>query len=122
MPKIPDAILQELRCKHCRRWISCGPVFVLPQGSTLCGRCESIAIKHYRHIAFEALAGYFHYPCQYYSRHCPEIFPWNVCLDHEDDCSYRSFCSVLWSHPTVMFKSERKLDETEGLYMSSGLN
>lgn len=114
MPKVPNVVLQDLRCKHCRRWLSCGPVYVLPQGSSLCGRCENIAIKQFRHSAYEALASYFHYPCHYFAKRCPSMLQWNDSLEHEEDCEYQNFCTKLCSHPTAVFKSERKLDITEG--------
>lgn len=122
MPKIPNAILEDLKCRHCKRWISCGPVYVVPDGSSLCGRCECIAIKQYRHIAFEALACHFQYPCQYYPRHCPELLPWNLSLEHEEDCTYQSFCGTLCSHPSVICKKEKKLDVSEGKKKTNAFN
>ncbi|KAK5641901.1 hypothetical protein RI129_010448 [Pyrocoelia pectoralis] len=117
MPSIPEGILDKLTCVQCQKWLSCGPVRLLPNGGSICGRCPSFEgpRDQYRHFAFEALACYFKFPCQYWEDNCPEWIPFKRVSDHEENCSYGSTCSLLCSHPSALFKSKRHLDTQSGI-------
>ncbi|KAJ3645763.1 hypothetical protein Zmor_023396 [Zophobas morio] len=108
-PPIPIPVLKDLRCGHCRKFVTCGPVHVTPDSSILCGRCARFAKRSYRNIAFEALASLFRYPCYYWPKHCNKKLVWNESLDHERKCLFQSSCNVFCSKPGTFFKSDRKL-------------
>ncbi|XP_008196976.2 uncharacterized protein LOC103314031 [Tribolium castaneum] len=108
-PPIPIPILQNLRCGHCRKFVTCGPVHVTPDSSILCGRCSHFAKQTYRNIAFEALASIYRYPCTFWPKHCNKRLVWNESLDHETKCLFQNSCNVLCSRPGTFFKSDRKL-------------
>lgn len=113
-PPIPIPILQNLRCGHCKKFVTCGPVHVTPNSSILCGRCVHFAKRTYRNIAFETLASLYRYPCTYWSKHCNKKLVWNESLDHERKCLFQNSCNVLCSRPGTFFKAERKLPNHTG--------
>lgn len=116
MPVIPHPVLNNLKCVRCRNWLSCGPIRLLPNGGSICGRCHlhSGPKDQYRHFAFEALACYFKFPCKYWGNNCPEVLPFKKVLEHEKRCSYGSTCGLFCSHPSALFKAKRYLNVREG--------
>lgn len=108
-PTIPFSILRELRCRNCQNVVSCGPVYVIPDESVLCGRCKNFAKDIYRNTSFEALASMFLYPCQYWEDHCPRILRWDECFLHEEECSYNGGCGLFWRHPRAYLKGKREM-------------
>ncbi|RZC33849.1 Sina domain containing protein [Asbolus verrucosus] len=114
-PPIPLPLIRDLKCTHCRRFVSCGPVHVAPDSSILCGRCIRFAKRTHRNYAFEALASIFYYPCHFWPQHCNKKLLWNASLDHERNCTFQSSCNVFCSQPGTFFKSERKLPTTGGI-------
>ncbi|CAH1376008.1 unnamed protein product [Tenebrio molitor] len=107
-PPLPISVLKNLRCGHCRKFVTCGPVFVTPDSSILCGRCVRFAKKSYRNFPFEALASIYRYPCFYWPKHCNKQLAWNEALEHERKCLFQSSCNVFCSRPGTFFKSDRK--------------
>lgn len=119
MPKVPDPVLNNIRCANCKKWLSCGPVRLLPNGGSICGRCVNYRKgprDQYRHFAFEALACYFRFPCKHWDRYCPEALLFKKALQHEDKCVYGSACTTFFSHPSAAFKAKRHLDVKSGNY------
>ncbi|XP_031354337.1 uncharacterized protein LOC116178868 [Photinus pyralis] len=112
MPSIPEGILDKLTCVQCHEWLSCGPIRLLPNGGSICGRCPRFEgpRDQYRHFAFEALACYFKFPCRNWGDGCQEWMPFKGVMNHEKNCSYGSTCSVLCCHPLAFIKSKRHLD------------
>lgn len=111
MPAVPEAVLDNLRCVNCKQWLSYGPIRLLPNGGSICGRCVYVGPKdQYRHFAFEALACYFKFPCKYWENYCKELIPFKKVPEHEEKCDYGSGCSIFCSHPSVLCKSSRKLN------------
>lgn len=112
---IPLSIIRDLKCRHCGRFVTCGPVHVVPaDGSMLCGRCRTFAKPQYRNVAYEALASIFYYPCCHWSAHCSQRLGWNGSLEHEPHCVYQSACTLFWRKPRVVLcTADRKLPECE---------
>ncbi|XP_060522220.1 uncharacterized protein LOC132699488 [Cylas formicarius] len=106
-PTIAFANLIELRCRHCENFLSCGPLYLLEDSSTLCGRCRMLARDHYRNDSLEALKSIFRYPCINWRNHCPVTLQWNESLIHERECHYYGGCGFLCSHPGAFFKGKR---------------
>ncbi|XP_023023655.2 uncharacterized protein [Leptinotarsa decemlineata] len=108
-PSIPLSLLRELRCRQCENFVSCGPVFVVPDGAVLCGRCRGLAKNVYRNTSYEALASMFRYPCKNWEDHCPRSLRWDESLEHEDYCSYHGGCNLFWKHPKAYWKGKRDI-------------
>lgn len=116
--RVPHPLLNLLRCISCKNWLSCGPVLVLSTGESVCGRCQRSfsngPLRKSRHYAYEILAGQFKFPCRYWAKNCKRLLSPGEVLEHEANCSYKSFCTTLCSHPTDAFKSKRELNIREG--------
>lgn len=114
---IPFDLLKDLRCHHCLQFLSCGPVYVLPLGSALCGRCQSFAKPQHRNYAFETVASQFLYPCRNWSKHCNRQLVWNECFEHEPECNYDGCCSLFCTDAGAFFSSERSFPNDD-LYLT----
>ncbi|CAH1966746.1 unnamed protein product [Acanthoscelides obtectus] len=109
-PVLPLSLLNDLRCVHCEKFVSCGPVYVVtPSKTILCGRCRMFAKPVYRNVSYEALASMFQYNCNNWEVHCPKILFWNESRNHEDECTYGTFCSRFWRHPCTCCRSRRDI-------------
>lgn len=90
-PVLPKVALDQLKCTNCNRYISVGPVKVIPKGF-LCGRCpteghELLTVN----IIYEKLAQYNIFPCCYDALGCKQTFPFGEEMKiHEMSCSHRS--------------------------------
>ncbi|KAG5872053.1 hypothetical protein JTB14_021845 [Gonioctena quinquepunctata] len=109
IPSIPLSLLRDLRCRQCENFVTCGPVFVVPDGTILCGRCEHLAKNIYQNTSYEALASIFLYPCQNWEDHCPTSLRWNESLQHEEKCSFSGSCNLFWKHPKAYWKGKREI-------------
>lgn len=112
-PMIPLSLLKDLRCRHCQKFVSCGPVYVVPDQSILCGRCKNLAKEMYRNPSYEALASIFRYPCQNWENHCSTTLLWNESLQHEEECTYHGCCTIFWNHPKAFIKGKREIPAGE---------
>ncbi|KAJ8959145.1 hypothetical protein NQ318_022406 [Aromia moschata] len=110
-PLIPLSLVRDLRCRQCEKFVSCGPVYVVPDTSILCGRCRHLAKNIYRNTSYEALASMFMYPCCNWEEHCSTHLHWNESLQHEEDCNYQGFCKFLCHHPRAYCKGKREIPE-----------
>ncbi|KAF5284545.1 hypothetical protein FQA39_LY16995 [Lamprigera yunnana] len=105
---IPEVALQELLCGHCGRFLSSGPICVLPDGRSVCGRC--VKKNRCRVFALEAILKKCCFPCNFYQNGCKKLLEFNKALLHEAICIYRLFtCPLLqyaeckWKGPTGQF-------------------
>ncbi|XP_018324226.1 uncharacterized protein LOC108736329 isoform X2 [Agrilus planipennis] len=122
MPKVPEPILEFLKCEVCSCWLSCGPVLVLPSFKSICGRCSNNANilqlgpqSKLRHVTYELLASFYKFPCIYWSKHCPGYLDWDDSTKHEDNCLYGTTVIKYCAKPQLMFKQERKLNLAEDI-------
>ncbi|XP_044759373.1 uncharacterized protein LOC123317076 [Coccinella septempunctata] len=113
--RIPLSLLRDLKCRHCKNFLSCGPVYVTPDCGLLCGRCKALAKPNFRNYVYEELANTFVFPCLNWEKHCPEEGPWNTLKHHEIDCPYGSSCSKLCVDPAAFFSSKKNLPNEENL-------
>lgn len=111
--RIPLSLLRDLKCRHCKNFLSCGPVYVTPDCGLLCGRCRALAKPNFRNYVYEELANTFVFPCLNWEKRCPEEGPWNTLKDHEMDCPYGSTCGKLCVDPAAFFSSKRVLPNEE---------
>lgn len=111
---VPVSVITNLKCGHCRKFVTCGPVHLTPDSSILCGRCAKFAKQTFRNLAFEALASNYKYPCHFWPKHCNKKLDWNESLDHEKNCLFQSNCNVFCCRPGTYFKSDRKLPTNLG--------
>ncbi|KAF5291544.1 hypothetical protein FQR65_LT01857 [Abscondita terminalis] len=111
MPIVPNKVLKNLKCVNCQYWLSYGPIRLLPNGGSICGRCHYVGPRdHYRHFAFEALACYFKFPCINWENHCDDFVLFKKVPEHEKKCKFGSTCRLLCSHPSKACKSPRRLN------------
>ncbi|XP_018561812.1 uncharacterized protein LOC108903943 [Anoplophora glabripennis] len=112
-PSIPLSLIRDLRCRHCQNFVTCGPVYVVPDESILCGRCQSLAKDIYQNVSYEAIASIFRYPCHNWENHCSTPLAWNESLEHEEKCTYNGFCTMFWNHPKALIKGKREIPSGE---------
>ncbi|KAJ8913206.1 hypothetical protein NQ315_016148 [Exocentrus adspersus] len=108
-PMIPLSLIRDLRCRHCLNFVTCGPVYVVPDESILCGRCRNLAKDIYRNLSYEAMASIFVYPCRNWENHCSRTLQWNESLQHEEECTYEGCCTIFWNHPKAFIKGKREI-------------
>ncbi|KAL3272734.1 hypothetical protein HHI36_014196 [Cryptolaemus montrouzieri] len=113
--RIPLWLLQDLKCRHCKNFLSCGPVYVAPDLGLLCGRCRALAKPNFRNYVYEELASAFQFPCMYWEKHCPKEGAWNTLREHELDCSYKSSCGLICMDMKAFFATKRVLPNDESL-------
>lgn len=102
--------MHHLRCNNCKNFLSCGPMFVWREGSTICGRCASTKYnKCAQAFTFEQVIRTIRVPCRYWYRHCKELlYPDEVPL-HEQVCIYKNRCEMLRGDLSAVFKMEKSL-------------
>ncbi|KAF2899387.1 hypothetical protein ILUMI_06788 [Ignelater luminosus] len=92
---LPEEVVERLLCPSCNRYISCGPVRILMNGDSICGRCSRNK-GFCRNTLFETSMSKFKFPCSYKSHGCKEFLLFGKTIEHERSCPYRSFlCPVL---------------------------
>ncbi|KAK4874800.1 hypothetical protein RN001_014160 [Aquatica leii] len=106
--RIPETVLEQLRCSFCNKYLSCSPLRVLPEGSTLCGRCADN--DGCRVVVLETILNMFAFPCVFNQRGCQQELRFNEANDHEACCVFRSFPCPLtpdipckWTGPSTNF-------------------
>lgn len=95
-----DDILEQLKCSICEDYLSCAPVLLKTDGTSICGRCpapedeeESTHNKPY-----ETLAQYVIFPCQYKKNGCRVKCRFATLKTHEITCDFRQYiCPVMAS-------------------------
>lgn len=106
--------MNQLRCKNCNNFLSCGPMVVWKEGSTLCGRC--ISAKHAKcapAVTFEQVIKTIRVPCRYWFRYCKELlYPDEVPL-HEQACMYKSRAQLLCGDFSAALKMSKSLPHSK---------
>lgn len=95
MYRIPQYILNNLRCSLCDGYLSVKPVVIKPEDQQICGKCFKLMPteekdKCVRQIGLETLAEVLIFPCRYNNLGCDYTFGWCDDKEHEKECPYRS--------------------------------
>lgn len=95
MFRIPQNVLEKLRCSLCDGYLSVKPLMVRAEDEQICGRCFKLLPtekkeKCVRQIGFESLAEELIFPCRYNTLGCKYSFSWCDEKDHEKECPYGS--------------------------------
>lgn len=93
MYRIPQNILDNLRCSLCDGYLSVKPLMVKAEDQQICGRCFKLLPteekdKCVRQIGLETLAEVLIFPCRYNTWGCDYSFSWCDDKDHERECPY----------------------------------
>jgi len=94
---VPNFLMQQINCSVCKGYLSCGPVRVLPDGTSICGRCSppNNNAPIYRMLTLEAILSKILFPCRFKQYGCQDSVRFGKAVDHETNCPYRSFaCPV----------------------------
>lgn len=97
MYRIPQHILNNLRCSLCCGYLSVKPLMIRAENQQVCGKCYKLLPaeereKCVRQIGLEAIAEVIVFPCRYNILGCPHTYGWCDEKEHEKECPYRSEC------------------------------
>lgn len=89
--KIPQDVIQTLRCNRCDGFLNEIPIYVGSGGENICHSCSTrIDLSNYHYnVAYVALAQYLKFPCIYANKGCTEWIEFNRSTEHENMCSYK---------------------------------
>lgn len=87
--EVPSSVLQKLKCENCENYLSRGPVLMLDDGESRCGRCLEPEEGAKRNKHYEELAQLMAFPCRYKENGCEAKIPFEDNKVHEDACAYR---------------------------------
>lgn len=105
---IPYRTLDRLRCDSCNCFLSCNPITSDGQ-RVFCGRCMRLTYTLY---LYEKVAGYFMFPCRYWSKHCTSGAKFNDITRHETSCIRRNGCINFCTNPISVCQSNRQMSKT----------
>lgn len=85
--------MEYLRCGNCAGYLSCTPVYVCRDGTSVCHRCsaqlQQPSPEFIRDPAFEAFADMMIFPCIFRYRGCTQYFKFGEqSWEHEIECPY----------------------------------
>lgn len=90
--EVPISVLNKLLCDNCDGYLSRGPVLLLDDGKSVCGRClepeEGVAT---RNTPYEEVAKLLTFPCKYAEYGCQDKVPFEENKLHEEACEYRAY-------------------------------
>ncbi|KAB0792129.1 hypothetical protein PPYR_14090 [Photinus pyralis] len=87
------ALLEELKCKQCSKFLSVLPIYYCSAVGNICGRCVSTVdwmISNgtlERAVAYEAVAKFLIFPCANYSNGCQQKLRVDEVEQHEKMCA-----------------------------------
>lgn len=100
--------LDRLRCDSCNSFLSCA--LTTTDGQRMfCGRC--LRLTHQLYI-YDKIAGFFIFPCRYWSKHCTDGNRFNEIIKHESSCIKRNGCINFCTNPISVCRSERQMSTT----------
>lgn len=94
MYRIPQYILDKLKCSLCEGYLSVKPLVIRAEDQQICGKCFKLLPtvekdKCVRQIGLETLAEVLIFPCRYKDWGCNFTFGWCDEKDHEKECTFR---------------------------------
>lgn len=96
--EVPATVLEKLKCENCEGYLSCAPVFLKDNKTSLCGRCTKPEEGATRNIPYEELAKLVKFPCKYQEKGCSKLVSFSECKQHEEACEFHSIiCPVVSS-------------------------
>ncbi|KAK9881062.1 hypothetical protein WA026_014407 [Henosepilachna vigintioctopunctata] len=85
----PEDILNKLKCNKCENVLSVLPVYSLPSGKNICGRCVDIDTEGTFNQLYETVLQFLAFPCMNQQFGCMEIICGQKMFAHESKCAYR---------------------------------
>ncbi|KAL1492060.1 hypothetical protein ABEB36_012558 [Hypothenemus hampei] len=125
MFKIPEDILNRLKCHLCDGYLNCKPV-MLKDDQQICGKCFKILPLHekqscQRQIAFEAIGNCLIFPCRYHQMGCQYTYNFDNENAHEIQCKNRYFTVPdVVTEPSISSTNNNNDPEYENIYSTIG--
>lgn len=99
--QLSKEILNKLRCSVCDEYLSYGPISILANKGSVCGRCPYLVLDKNKPVLkndiYEVLAkSLVLFPCRYHSLGCKSVLDMDNIPKHEDSCRFKPFfCPVM---------------------------
>lgn len=110
--EIPGTVLRRLVCDTCAAHLSRGPVYLLDNGRSRCGRCTGAGLSDdaRRMLPYEELARLMVFPCRYSENGCQQQVLFSENQQHEDTCAFKPFaCPIGKSGKCAWFRGRSYL-------------